>query len=720
MHFRRLIRALAVAASMGLVLAACAAPGLQRAGAQLDEIGGITGTPTDGRPGVDYTTSVITAVYSRTVLPQGILALSPPAPGQRAGEQPNAILRKNNEYEALTDAIAGRCGLRIRSQVYVGGCNFAAFDVPPGTDPAQALARLRAEFAGSLRAAGFAALARGGMMPNDPDFVMSNPLGSTPQWGQKRIGCEAAWDISTGDPGFMVAVVDTGVYYAHEELAGQVLVPDEAFPGEQLDLINHDNTVEDEDGHGTAIAGIIAAKTNNNRTLAGIAFNCRILPVKIAATTDFGNMSDIATGIMLAATLGARVISCSWYGGRNAEMETAVDELVNQGKLLVVCAGNKSSTTSSYPAGYPGCMSVGASATDDACTWFSNHGADVDIAAPGGGDTSSERLKYCGTGNPSVYVTAWGTSFSTPMVAAGAALLWSYDPSLTLEQVRDYLEQNGPVSPDFAAGHPVHRLDLAAVLQEALPGVRVEGTVVDNTGAELSGVALTLETLGSVQHSDSAGAFRFANVPAGDYVLSPSLSGYFFLPSGMDISVGANDISGLTFTAWPDTYPLLGTISVQNGDIVGAAVGRDVLSITATSLQNTASVRYTLDLAPVGHVDAYDLSITSTDAAGGFPADFGVAAVDLRNQAARLTAVPINDVAQEGPVLAADVDIFNLLGDANADGVVDLLDLEAFPAKAGLTRADPGYSVFFDSDQDGVITEADAAAVGYFFGASSM
>lgn len=721
MQFYRLMRALVVATSVGLLMAACAAPDSLRAGAQVSSLDGITGAPADGQPGIDYTTKVISVVYKHPAITVGSLALAAPAAGLNAGAQPNAILRRNKEYEPLTDAIAARCGLPIRSQVYIGGCNTAAFNVPPGADPALALARVRSEFAGSLVSAGFAGLAHGAMTPNDPDFVNSNPMGNSPQWGQKRIGCEAAWEISTGSPDFMVAVVDSGVYYDHEELTGQVLVPEEAFPGEMLDIANGDNTVEDTDGHGTALAGLIAAKTNNNRTLASIAFNCKILPVKIGNDIVAGApWSDIAAGVMLAATLGARVINLSWYGGRSAEMETAVDEVATEGKLLVVCAGNNSSATSSYPAGYPGCMSVGATATDDSRAWYSNRGPDVDIAAPGGGKVAQEYLEYCGIAAPDAYVTGWGTSFSAPMVAAGAALLWTYNPDMTLDEVRNCLEQTGPVATGFdAAGHPVHRLDLAAALTEALPGAAVEGTVVDNTGAALSGVTLMIASAGSVQ-SDGTGAFRFPNVLAGDCVLTPTLSGYFFQPEIIDLTVGTTNISGLAFVGWPDTYPLLGDMSVQSGEVFGAAVGRDVLNVSVSSLLNTASVRYTLDLAPFGQEDAYDLTTTSTDAAGGFPATFGVAALTLRNQEARLVAVPVNAGAQDGPPLSADVTIFNLLGDANADGLVDNLDLDAYPAKVGLTQADPGYSIFFDSDRDGVITEADASAVGYYFGSSSM
>ncbi len=384
---------------------------------------------------------------------------------ERASAQGNSILRASRQYEPLTDAIAARYGLQITSQVYLEQINMAGFRVPQALDSAQVLDNLKREFAASLAYAGFSQYYQHCATITDNDYVNSTTT-SGPQWGHRRIRLAEAFDYTTGDPAVRIAVVDTGVRITHNELKAQVLDPQVEFPAFNLDVANNDNTVDDSEGHGTFIAGLIAAQVNNGITLAGAGYNCQVIPVKI---TNGGSAldQDIYEGCLLADQLGAKVINLSFGDVHNDHMlEVMVNQIVGHGKLFVGAAGNNDSSTIEYPGGYTNSLCVGATqyAMDDIDTRasFSNYGSWVDIAAPG------EFLKSCAWDGNSKY-NNWmdgsgsGTSFAAPLVAAAAGLLWSYKPNLSVSDVRGFLETTGAPATGF--NNPaVLRLDIAAAL----------------------------------------------------------------------------------------------------------------------------------------------------------------------------------------------------------------------------------------------------------------
>jgi hypothetical protein len=418
-----------------------------------------------GVSGVDYDPRSITVYYPPIVQLPALLAGAPAATGERAAAQGNAILRHNKQYEPLTDAIAARYGLRITSQVYLEQLNMAGFSVPPATDSAKVLDDLRREFAGSLVYAGYSQYFQHCAAVNDTDYVNSSTTGG-PQWGHRRIRCAEAFDFTTGDPAVRIAVVDTGVRITHQELKAQVLDPAVAFPAFNLDVANNDNTVDDSEGHGTFIAGLIASQVNNNRTLAGAAYNCQVIPIKI---TNGGSAmdQDIYEGCLLADQLGAKAINLSFGDTHNdPNLEVMVNQIVSHGHLFVGAAGNNNSETIEYPSGYTNSLCVGATqyAQDDTDTRasFSNYGSWVDIAAPG------EYLKSCTPDKDNGY-NSWmdgsgsGTSFAAPLVAAAAGLLWSYKSTLTVSEVRNFLVTTGAPTIGFN-NSAVLRLDMAAAL----------------------------------------------------------------------------------------------------------------------------------------------------------------------------------------------------------------------------------------------------------------
>lgn len=415
-----------------------------------------------GQAGVDYDPQHITVHYAPGAQFPAALNAVPADPFLRAAAQGNPSLRANQQFEALTDAIAARYGLVIQTQVYLEAINMAGFSVPPEVDAAQALARLRAEFAPYIIYAGYSQYYQHCALINDPNFTSSN-ADSGPQWGHQRIRLAEAFDYTTGDPAVRIAVCDTGVRITHQELQAQVLDPQVAFPGFHLDVANNDNTMEDSEGHGTFIAGLIAAQVNDGITIAGAAYNCQVIPIKI---TNSGAALDqkIYEGCLLADQLGAKAINLS-FGDTHDDpnLEVMVNQIVSHGHLFVGAAGNNNSQTIEFPGGYTNSLCVGATQYGkDERTIFSNYGYWVDIAAPG------EFLKSCTPDSDTGY-NNWmdgsgsGTSFAAPLVAAAAALLWSYNSALTNTQVRTYLTTTGAPATGFN-NSSVLRLDIAAAL----------------------------------------------------------------------------------------------------------------------------------------------------------------------------------------------------------------------------------------------------------------
>jgi len=226
------------------------------------------------------------------------------------------------------------------------------------------------------------------------------------QWGPRTVSAPIAWDVTTGDPSVVVAVLDTGVT-SGAEFDGKLL------PG--IDLVNGDSDPADDnpDGHGTAVAAVAAADANDGG-VAGMCWTCRIMPVKVLAADGSGSSYDVARGITWATDHGADVMIMSLGGtGTSQSLAQAVAYARERGVVLVAAAGNAGIDTPTYPAAIPGVIGVaGSTSTDGRYSW-SNHGSWVDVAAPG-----------CnGAPRPSGgYGDFCGTSSATPLTAGVVAL----------------------------------------------------------------------------------------------------------------------------------------------------------------------------------------------------------------------------------------------------------------------------------------------------------
>lgn len=244
--------------------------------------------------------------------------------------------------------------------------------------------------------------------PNDPDYAK--------QWNLKQINVEQAWLENAGD-GITVAVIDTGVSPV-PDLKNTEFVAGYDFVGDRPEA-------NDDQGHGTHVAGTIAQSTNNGYGVAGIAHHAKIMPIKVLAASGGGTISDIAEGIKFAADNGADVINMSLGGGGESRlMQEAINYAYNKNVVIIAAAGNANQNAASYPARYPKVIGVSAIDAAGVKAPYSNYGAGVDITAPGGSESGGILQETIDPASgEAVFEDYKGTSMASPHVAGVAAMI---------------------------------------------------------------------------------------------------------------------------------------------------------------------------------------------------------------------------------------------------------------------------------------------------------
>ena len=268
--------------------------------------------------------------------------------------------------------------------------------------------------------------------PNDPYYGY--------QWHMIQINMEAAWDQSTGE-GVVVAVIDTGVRQSLEDFQDTTFVAG-------YDFVNIDNDPTDDEGHGSHVAGTIAQSTNNNLGVAGVAYNARIMPVKVLNRRGSGTYDDIVDGIEWATDHGASVINLSLGGNAGLQiLEDAVNYAWEKGVVVVCAAGNDNTDALHYPSAYEKSISVSACTLSETKASYSNYGDTIDITAPGGDAEDIDGDGYYDMVLQNTFVRRTegyyfyaGTSMASPHVAGVAALIKSKDQNLTNAEIRNILE----------------------------------------------------------------------------------------------------------------------------------------------------------------------------------------------------------------------------------------------------------------------------------------
>jgi len=235
------------------------------------------------------------------------------------------------------------------------------------------------------------------------------------QWNLPAIGTERGWNLSRGSKKVKIAVVDTGVDLDHPDLARRLITG--------YNAIDNSNKPDDDNGHGSHVAGIIAADTNNGVGMAGITWYNPIIPVKVMGADGTGGSFYVAKGIRWAVDHDADVINLSLGNYQSCDiLESAIDYALEKNVVVISAAGNDNTSQRSYPAAYPGVLGVAAVDWDGKRAEFSNFGDYVDVAAPG--------VDIPSTFSNGKYASLSGTSMAAPHVTALAGLIRSVNPKL--------------------------------------------------------------------------------------------------------------------------------------------------------------------------------------------------------------------------------------------------------------------------------------------------
>jgi subtilisin family serine protease len=394
-------------------------------------------------------------------------------------------------------------------------------------------------------------------VPNDPYFSR--------EWHLAKISAPTAWDTTTGSSGVIIAILDTGVNGAHPDLAGLMV------PG--WNCYNNNADTADVYGHGTGVAGSAAATSNNGIGVAGVAWNCMLMPIRISDTNGYASFSAMADGLTWAADHGAKVANISYIATGSSTVSTAARYFQNKGGVVTVAAGNNGTFDSASDNPYV--LTVSATDSSDVLATWSNTGNNVDVAAPGVSIYSPFWTGGYGSGS--------GTSFAAPIVAGIAALVMSANPSLTPSQVQEVIKQSaddlGAPGSDSSYGAGRVNAERAVTLALTTSG----GTTADTSPP-------TLSITSPADGATVSGAVT-VQASAADNVAVASVS---FSVDGTSLGTDSNAPYAATWD----------TRSLTNG--------AHTLTSTATDTSgNTASAQVTVNVGNFGDTTAPTISVTS-------------------------------------------------------------------------------------------------------------
>ena len=446
-------------------------------------------------------------------------------------------------------------------------------------------------------------------IPNDPRFSSMYGLNNTAQTGGTQdadIDAPEAWNINTGTRRTIVAVIDTGVDYNHQDLAANMWRNTGEISGDGVDndgngyvddiygydFANNDADPMDDNGHGTHVSGTIGAVGNNGIGTTGVNWNTRIMALKFLAADGSGSTAGAISALNYAVRMGANLSNNSWGGGGSSSLlSQAISNAKNAGHIFVAAAGNSglnNDATANYPSNYDFDNVVAVAATDnkDVLASFSNYGATtVDIAAPGVGILSTL------PGN--TYGTLSGTSMATPHVSGAISLIWDQNPTFTYQQVIAKLyssvDKIAGLNGKVATGG---RLNIG----NALNGSTTNPPPADLNGAKI----LSSEAIGLNSGAITGFKVKFSEAiqvstltAANIKVTSPS--GSLLTVSGITAVTGSNNTE---FTFNIASSSVAGTYTIQVGpnilDLAGNKMNQDGDTINGELTQDVYSASYNL------------------------------------------------------------------------------------------------------------------------------
>jgi thermitase len=407
-----------------------------------------------------------------------------------------------------------------------------------------------------------------------PALAVTDPyFGSA--WHLPKIGAPSAWDSSQGS-GITIAILDTGVYGAHADLASKMV------PG--WNIFKNSSDTSDFNGHGTNVAGAAAAITNNGIGVAGVAGQAKIMPLVITDSTLGSYYSVVAQAITYAADKGARVASISYSGlPYSSAVQSAAQYMKNKGGLVVVAAGNTGAVDNVAPT--TSMIPVAATASDDSSASFTTYGAFVAMSAPGSNIYSTSK-----SGGYGIY---GGTSFSTPIVGGTIALMMAANPKLSSSEIENLLYKSatdlGAAGRDPRFGYG--RVDAAAAV---LAARNATATVTAPTDATPPSVAVAAPLANStvsglvpvsVSATDNVGVSKVELRVNGALLATDTSSPYAF---SWDSSKVANGMSNVVATAY-DAAGNSATSTAVAVNVANATVAADTSAPAVSFLSPTQS-----------------------------------------------------------------------------------------------------------------------------------
>jgi len=364
-------------------------------------------------------------------------------------------------------------------------------------------------------------------LKKDPDVIYAEPnftlqsLSTVPddeyfdrQWAAKKIELNNAWGLEKGSADVTIAVLDSGIDLEHPDLKQNII------PG--YDFVNDDSAAWDDNGHGTAIAGVIGAIGNNSQGIAGVDWQSKLMPLKVVDGDGVGTYYDVAQGIIYAADHNARIINLSIGGyAYSYALKDAVDYALEKGCVLVAAVGNDGIDVPMYPAAYEGVIGAAATDSQDRIDKNSNYGDFVDLAAPG--------LSIYTTEPEGRYGYNSGSSLACSHTAGLIGLILSSQPSLSRDRVEgilynssDYIREDksygrGRINAYRAllAAKGIENIDIAILDLEVIPETPFPGQETE--------ISVTLQNQGNVKTPGSILRLYIDDVPVNN-VSIPSLA----------------------------------------------------------------------------------------------------------------------------------------------------------------------------------------------------
>jgi len=595
---------------------------------------------------------VVIAISLISSFPTIVFAASPGSPAPAPGFSSEQILVKFRSGTSLPEAAQIHRQLGGQVKKTIPGIGVQVVTVPKGQNVAKANT-----YSSNARVAyaepDFMAEALGS--PDDPWFEK--------QWGMVKIQTPQAWEVTTGSPSINIAILDTGVDLDHPDLADKIV--------SNINLTSS-TTVDDVHGHGTHVAGIAAAMTNNGVGVAGLGYSSTIMNVKVLGDTGSGAYSWIVSGIIWAVDNGAEIINMSLGGSyASSTLEDAINYAWSKGVVVVAAAGNYGNTAPLYPAYYTNCIAVAATDSLDGLAAWSNYGEWVDVAAPGVGIYAT--LKNNGYGYKS------GTSMASPHVAGLAALVFTTlsdtngDGKLN-DEVRNLIEAT---CDDIGlSGIGYGRINAARAVDSVpvLPGA-ITGQVADaEDGSAISGAQVSDGIRTAV--TDAAGMYTIEDVPPGNYQAVASREGYETSSLTVNVISGTDVEANFSLSQVIVPGSITGSvIDAKDGSpIAGAAVTDDTRTVTTD-----ASGKYTIADVPAASYEVtaskegYQTAYLTVNVLSGSIAvvDFSLTAVILPSS---ITG-SVTDAEDGSPIVGATVSDGTRMTTTDATGKYTIADV---------------------------------------------